>query len=206
MRSGLIAGLCHFVAFFVPHVIVYVASVCPDAAGLPWPTSVCIATAPDTTSARIRGKDGIRRLYSAIVSGYGTSMTTKEIAIHAIEELPEDATWEDVQERINFVAGVREGLRELDEGHGVPHDRVREEFAIGSGPTRASSRSRASGTQHEESLKCKWVHGWHSCRIRDGRHRRGMAQHSIAARRAPAKSALRGQIRADRSEGGEHTS
>ena len=56
-------------------------------------------------------------------------MTTKEIAIHTIEKLPEDATWDDVQERINFVVGVRKGLRELDEGKGIPHDRVREEFA-----------------------------------------------------------------------------
>ena len=56
-------------------------------------------------------------------------MTTKDIAIHTIEDLPEEATWDDIQERINFVAGVRKGLRELDEGKGIPHDRVKEEFA-----------------------------------------------------------------------------
>jgi len=56
-------------------------------------------------------------------------MTAKERAIRSIRELPDDATWEDVQERINFIAGVRKGLRDLDEGKGVPHDRVREEFA-----------------------------------------------------------------------------
>ncbi|MGA2220949.1 MAG: hypothetical protein ABSH21_04070 [Verrucomicrobiia bacterium] len=56
-------------------------------------------------------------------------MSTKEIAIHTIQTLPDDASWEDIQERINFVAGVRKGLRELDEGKGIPHDRVREEFA-----------------------------------------------------------------------------
>ncbi len=56
-------------------------------------------------------------------------MTTKETAIHTIEALPEDATWDDVQERISFVVGVRKGLRELDDGRGIPHDRVREEFA-----------------------------------------------------------------------------
>ena len=56
-------------------------------------------------------------------------MTTKDIAIHKIEDLPEEATWDDIQERINFVAGVRKGLRELDEGKGIPHDRVKEEFA-----------------------------------------------------------------------------
>lgn len=57
------------------------------------------------------------------------SMGTKEAAIRSIQELPEDATWEDVQERINFIAGVRKGLHELDEGKGIAHDRVREEFA-----------------------------------------------------------------------------
>lgn len=56
-------------------------------------------------------------------------MTTKEIALKTIEQLPEDASWEDIQERINFVAGVRKGLRELDEGLGIPHDKIREEFA-----------------------------------------------------------------------------
>jgi hypothetical protein len=55
-------------------------------------------------------------------------MSVKETAIRTIKELPEDATWEDIQERINFVAGVRKGLRELDEGKGVAHERVKEEF------------------------------------------------------------------------------
>lgn len=56
-------------------------------------------------------------------------MTTKQIAIQTIEQLPDDATWEDIQERIRFVAGVRTGQRELDEGKGIAHDQVREEFA-----------------------------------------------------------------------------
>ncbi len=56
-------------------------------------------------------------------------MTTKQIAIRTIEQLPENASWEDIQERINFIAGVRKGLKELDEGRGIPHDRVQEEFA-----------------------------------------------------------------------------
>jgi hypothetical protein len=56
-------------------------------------------------------------------------MTVKEIAIKTIEQLPADANWEDVQERINFVAGVRKGLRELDEGKGIAHQVVQEEFA-----------------------------------------------------------------------------
>ncbi len=56
-------------------------------------------------------------------------MTTKEIALKTIEQLPENVSWEDIQERINFIVGVRKGLRELDEGQGIPHGQVREEFS-----------------------------------------------------------------------------
>jgi len=56
-------------------------------------------------------------------------MTMKQQAIHAIEELPEDATWEDIQDRIHFVAGVRKAIRELDEGQGIPHDQIKQEIA-----------------------------------------------------------------------------
>jgi hypothetical protein len=56
-------------------------------------------------------------------------MTSKEIALKTIEQLPENASWEDIQERINFIVGVRKALRELDEGKGVPHDKIKEEFA-----------------------------------------------------------------------------
>ena len=55
-------------------------------------------------------------------------MTAKEIAIKTIQKLPQDATWEDVQDRINFVTGVRKGLQELDEGMGISHERIKEEF------------------------------------------------------------------------------
>jgi predicted transcriptional regulator len=56
-------------------------------------------------------------------------MTSKEIALKTIEQLPANASWEDIQERINFVIAVRKGLSELDEGKGIPHDKVKEEFA-----------------------------------------------------------------------------
>ena len=56
-------------------------------------------------------------------------MRTKEIAIQTIEKLPDDTTWDEIQERIDFIVGVRQGLRELDEGKSVSHQRVKEEFA-----------------------------------------------------------------------------
>jgi len=56
-------------------------------------------------------------------------MTTKQVAIHSIEDLPENATWADIQERINFMAGVRKSLQELDDGKGIPHQTIKEESA-----------------------------------------------------------------------------
>ncbi|MBN1972462.1 MAG: hypothetical protein JW787_02390 [Sedimentisphaerales bacterium] len=56
-------------------------------------------------------------------------MTIKEIALQTIKNLPEDASWEDIKERINFIAAIRKGLSELNEGKGISHDKVKEEFA-----------------------------------------------------------------------------
>ena len=51
-------------------------------------------------------------------------MSTKEQALKTIEGLPDDATWEDIKERIYFIAAVEKGLKELDEGKGIPHEEV----------------------------------------------------------------------------------
>lgn len=42
-----------------------------------------------------------------------TMMTTKATAIHTIEELPENATWDDVQERINYRIKANSELIEI---------------------------------------------------------------------------------------------
>lgn len=42
---------------------------------------------------------------------------------------PDDTTWDEIRERIDFIAGIRKGLRELDEGKWISHQLVREEFA-----------------------------------------------------------------------------
>ncbi len=55
-------------------------------------------------------------------------MSIKEIALKTIHQLPEHATREDIQERINFGAGVRKGLRGLNEGKGIAHQKVKDEF------------------------------------------------------------------------------
>ena len=55
-------------------------------------------------------------------------MSSKELAIESIKTLPEEATWEDIKEKINFVAGVRKGLRQLNEGKGIPHEEIKKEI------------------------------------------------------------------------------
>ncbi len=56
-------------------------------------------------------------------------MNAKEAALHTIQELPDDSTWEEIQQRIDFMAGVRKGLTELDEGKGIDHKDIEREFA-----------------------------------------------------------------------------
>jgi predicted transcriptional regulator len=45
----------------------------------------------------------------------------KERVIEAVRNLPEDATVEDVMERLYFLAKVEEGLRQADAGETVSH-------------------------------------------------------------------------------------
>ena len=56
-------------------------------------------------------------------------MSVKEIAIETISQLPEDADWENVRERIEFVSGIQRGLCELDRGKGIPVSEIEEEIA-----------------------------------------------------------------------------
>ena len=54
----------------------------------------------------------------------GLNMSTKEMALKTIAELPEDVSWEDIKERIFFIAAVEKGLHELDSGEGIPHEDI----------------------------------------------------------------------------------
>ena len=55
-------------------------------------------------------------------------MSVKEIALKTISDLPEDADWESVRERLAFVAGVQRGLSELDNGLGIPIEEIEKEL------------------------------------------------------------------------------
>ncbi len=51
-------------------------------------------------------------------------MSNKELAIKTIQNLPETASWEEIEEQIRFIAGVQQAMDSLDAGKGYPIDEV----------------------------------------------------------------------------------
>jgi predicted transcriptional regulator len=52
-------------------------------------------------------------------------MTTKEKAVRSITQLPDSATWEDIEERVRFLAAIDKGLEDIKEGKLIPHEEVK---------------------------------------------------------------------------------
>jgi predicted transcriptional regulator len=53
-------------------------------------------------------------------------MTSKDFAIKTIKELPDSATWADIEERIHFLAAIDKGMEDIRSGKLVPHEEVKE--------------------------------------------------------------------------------
>ena len=53
-------------------------------------------------------------------------MSTKELALETIRKLPEDVSWEEIEERIQFLAAVERGRQDIREGKVIPHQEVKE--------------------------------------------------------------------------------
>ncbi len=56
-------------------------------------------------------------------------MSTKEKAIEALRDLPKDASWTEIEERIHFLAAVEKGRQEVREGKTVAHEEVKDALA-----------------------------------------------------------------------------
>lgn len=48
------------------------------------------------------------------------------MAIKTIQELPDSATWEEIEERVRFLAGIDKGWADVKAGKVVPHEEVKE--------------------------------------------------------------------------------
>ncbi len=55
-------------------------------------------------------------------------MSAKEIAIEVIGRMGEDSSLHEIAREIEFMAGVQEGLAELDRGEGVPLEQVEKDL------------------------------------------------------------------------------
>jgi len=53
-------------------------------------------------------------------------MTSKDLAIKTIQELPDSATWEDIEERVRFLGGIDKGLADIKAGRVAAHEEVKE--------------------------------------------------------------------------------
>lgn len=67
-----------------------------------------------------------KRLDFAIFTGYTNNMTSKEIAIKIIKDLPDSVTWADIEERIRFLGAIDKGLADIKSGKITPHKEVKE--------------------------------------------------------------------------------
>lgn len=52
-------------------------------------------------------------------------MTTKEVALKTIEELPETVSWDEIEEKVRFVAAIEKGFEQIDQGKVISHDQVK---------------------------------------------------------------------------------
>jgi predicted transcriptional regulator len=55
--------------------------------------------------------------------------TIKEQVIEMIRGLPEESSVDDIMAELYFRIKVDAGLRELDEGRGIPHEQVKERLS-----------------------------------------------------------------------------
>jgi hypothetical protein len=56
-------------------------------------------------------------------------VTVKEKVVHAVHDLPDDASIEDAMERLFFLSKVEKGLNQAEAAQTVSHAQVRERMA-----------------------------------------------------------------------------
>lgn len=56
-------------------------------------------------------------------------MTTKEKLVRALNDLPDDVSYEDAIERLVFLAKIEQGLAQADAGQTVSHTEVKQRMS-----------------------------------------------------------------------------
>jgi len=69
-----------------------------------------------------------RRLESPHPNEHTLRVSTKQIVQDLLQKLPEDVSLHDVAQEIEFVAGVRQGLAEIERGERIPIEDIEREL------------------------------------------------------------------------------
>jgi predicted transcriptional regulator len=56
-------------------------------------------------------------------------MSDKQLALESIQRLPEDVSLDAIAERLEFLAGIRKGIAQVERGEVVSHEEVKRQLA-----------------------------------------------------------------------------
>ena len=56
--------------------------------------------------------------------------SNRDRILAALQDLPDDASFDEAIERLVFLAKVEAGLAELDAGKGIPHEEVKQRLGL----------------------------------------------------------------------------
>jgi predicted transcriptional regulator len=56
-------------------------------------------------------------------------MSQKELVLEAIQELPDDASIDQIADRVEFMAAIQKGIDDIDSGDTVPHEEIKKHLA-----------------------------------------------------------------------------
>ncbi len=56
-------------------------------------------------------------------------MSQKELVLEAIQELPDDASIDQIADRVEFMAAIQKGIEDIDRGDTVPHEEIKKQLA-----------------------------------------------------------------------------
>lgn len=64
-----------------------------------------------------------------IMAGREADIMSKQEVLSAIQELPDDVSFEDVMYHLYFMNNIRQGLKDVEEGRTFTHEQVKAMFA-----------------------------------------------------------------------------
>jgi len=56
-------------------------------------------------------------------------MTTKDLVIESVKNMPDDAVIEDAMERLLIIAKIERGIEQADAGQTIPHEEVKKRLS-----------------------------------------------------------------------------